>query len=116
MTALSRIDRQVFESLKQDVGADFVLEMVETYCDDSRQQIHTLLSALDQGDAVTFRRAAHSLKSTSLIFGAMEFGEMARELEFLGRDGKLDEAGEKCQQLTDASEVLYRLLREMCDE
>ena len=36
------------------------------------------------GDADSFRRAAHSLKSNSHTFGASRLGEMARELEMGG--------------------------------
>ena len=37
-----------------------------------------------RGDADTFRRAAHSLKSNGLTFGATEFAARARALELGG--------------------------------
>ena len=39
---------------------------------------------MEAGDADRFRRAAHSLKSNSHVFGAMPLGALARELELGG--------------------------------
>jgi HPt (histidine-containing phosphotransfer) domain-containing protein len=43
-----------------------------------------LRDSLAAGDADSFRRAAHSLKSNSLTFGALTLGAMARDLELGG--------------------------------
>ncbi|MFU8827003.1 MAG: Hpt domain-containing protein [Brevefilum sp.] len=116
MNPLLEIDRLVFNALKVEMGAEFMLEIVETYCDDARQQIGRLLSALDQGDAEAFTRAAHSLKSTSLSLGALAFGDLARDLETLGRAGRLADAQEIVQQVQAACEPLSRILKDLCHE
>ena len=70
--------------------------------------------ALNEGDAGAFRRAAHSLKSNGDSFGAVRLSSLARELETMGRDGRLDEAGPKLAQLEaayeEAAEALKALL------
>lgn len=114
MTLLTVIDSQVFSALKRDLGEDFTHEMVETFCDDSNQQLEHLRNALEMGNAANFIRAAHTLKSTSLIFGALAFGELARELEMLGRADNLEAAQEKYQQLRDACAPLHKQLKDMC--
>lgn len=43
-----------------------------------------LRTAMAEGSAGRFRRAAHSLKSNSHTFGALHLGEMARDLELGG--------------------------------
>jgi HPt (histidine-containing phosphotransfer) domain-containing protein len=56
------IDEATFEKLKNDAGADFVSELIATYCDETPQLIAKLRYALSwRGD--TFRRAAHSIKA-----------------------------------------------------
>jgi HPt (histidine-containing phosphotransfer) domain-containing protein len=45
--------------------------------------------ALEQGQADSLRRAAHSLKSTSATFGALALSAVTRELEYRARDGML---------------------------
>lgn len=114
MENLTELDPQTFTNLINDLGADFVCELVETYCNDSRQQLQILQTSLDQGDQTTFTRAAHTLKSTSLTFGALGYANLARELEMLGRAGKFEEAYEKSQQLVDACEPLLRKLKDLC--
>jgi HPt (histidine-containing phosphotransfer) domain-containing protein len=115
MDPLSEIDLITFNKLKEDMGADFMCEMVETYCADAHQQLQMLQFALDQGDETIFTRASHSLKSTSLTLGALSFGFIAQELEKLGREGKLEDARVKCQQLVDACEPLQRRLKDLCN-
>jgi histidine phosphotransfer protein HptB len=114
METLAEIDSRVFNALKEEVGADFMGEMVETYCDDARQQIVLLQSALEQGDVGTFTRAAHSLKSTSLSMGALAFGSLARALEMLGREGNLADAHEIFLKMQAACETLFRSLKDLC--
>jgi HPt (histidine-containing phosphotransfer) domain-containing protein len=45
-----------------------------------------LRSARAAGDADRFRRAAHSLKSNGMTFGATTLGTLARALELRGLD------------------------------
>lgn len=46
-------------------------------------------SALDGGDAKTFHRAAHSLKSSLRIFRLTDLVDLAQRLELLGKEGEL---------------------------
>jgi HPt (histidine-containing phosphotransfer) domain-containing protein len=86
------IDRATFDSLKQTAGAEFVLELVDTFLQEAPGMLDELRGALAARDADKFRRAAHSLKSNSNTFGALTLGAMARELE-LGGVGKVVERG-----------------------
>jgi HPt (histidine-containing phosphotransfer) domain-containing protein len=95
----SAIDRQTFDSLTGLVGNDFIGELVETFFEEAPDLLAEMDRALEEGDAQAFRRAAHSLKSNSASFGAMEMATLARELEYLGRDGRLDDAGPKLDHL-----------------
>ena len=67
--------------------------------------------ALDEDDAGSFRRAAHSLKSNGESFGATRLAALARELETMGRDGRLDDARPELPQLEAAYEEAAKALR-----
>jgi len=78
------IDRATFDALRETTGADFVKELVDTFLEEAPAMLEELRTALAAGDADTFRRAAHSLKSNSNTFGALALGTLARELELGG--------------------------------
>ncbi|MGJ7509680.1 Hpt domain-containing protein [Variovorax sp. GT1P44] len=78
------IDRATFAELQEAAGADFVKELVQTFLEEAPLMLRELRDALAESDADTFRRAAHSLKSNSLTFGALTLGAMAREQELGG--------------------------------
>jgi histidine phosphotransfer protein HptB len=88
------IDRATFEALQQTAGAEFVGELVDTFLAEAPPMLQDLRSALAAGDADRFRRAAHSLKSNSLTFGATALGAMARDLELGGLDRVRDAGGQ----------------------
>ncbi len=83
------IDRAVFEGLLDSVGGDcdFLTELVQTYFDDSPQQIAAMQAAVAAGDTEALRRAAHSLKSNSANFGALTLSAHCKELELMGKAG-----------------------------
>jgi len=80
------IDRATFDELKQTAGADFVIELVDTFLVEAPRMLDELRRSLAAKEADKFRRTAHSLKSNSNTFGALALGAMARELELSGMD------------------------------
>jgi HPt (histidine-containing phosphotransfer) domain-containing protein len=75
------IDLAVFGALKETTGAEFALELVDTFLQEAPAMLRDLRDALATGDADKFRRVAHSLKSNSNTFGALALGAKARDLE-----------------------------------
>jgi HPt (histidine-containing phosphotransfer) domain-containing protein len=78
------IDAATFAELQDTAGAEFVGELVGTFLEEAPQMLAELRTAMAEGSADRFRRAAHSLKSNGNTFGALRLGEMARELELGG--------------------------------
>jgi HPt (histidine-containing phosphotransfer) domain-containing protein len=99
MSAQSVIDLPTFKALKEVMGADFIGELVQAYFDETPQLLSKLQQALDKQDCEGLRQAAHSIKSTSNSFGALQFGAQARQLELMGREGKLEGAPAQVQAL-----------------
>lgn len=78
------IDPSTFAELQETAGADFVNELVQTFLEEAPAMLQELRDALAAGNAEAYRRAAHSLKSNSLTFGARTLGALAREQELGG--------------------------------
>ena len=64
------IDRATFAELEQTAGAEFAVELVDTFLTEAPTMLADLRRALAVGDADAFRRTAHSLKSNGNTFGA----------------------------------------------
>jgi HPt (histidine-containing phosphotransfer) domain-containing protein len=115
MNAQSVIDLPTFEALKDAMGADYILEVVQVYLEETPKLLSDLRQALEKQDCETFRRSAHSIKSTSNSFGALDLGAEARELEMMGREGKLEGADPKVEALEKHYVVVQERLKELCN-
>jgi HPt (histidine-containing phosphotransfer) domain-containing protein len=106
---MSVIDKAIFDELRQMSGPEFLNELIDTFLDEAPGLIGEMKTALEAGNADSFRRAAHSLKSNAATFGAGALAELAKELEVLGRENKLLETGDNLGALEEA-------VRSACDE
>jgi HPt (histidine-containing phosphotransfer) domain-containing protein len=113
MIPQSVIDIPTFEALKESMGADFICELVQAYFEETPQLLNKLQKALAQQDYTAFRQAAHSIKSTSNSFGALQFGELAKELEMMGRESSLDSAPEKVKSLVTGYDAIQQALEKL---
>ena len=84
MAADSPIDIATFDALKDTAGADFVVELTDTFLDEAPAMLAELERARLANDAERFRRTAHALKSNGQSFGALPLSELARALELGG--------------------------------
>lgn len=109
----SVIDPVVFETLKESAGQDFIGELIQTYLADAPQQIVKLREALAQNNADTFRRTAHSIKSSSANFGARRVVELALALELAGKAGALDGAAAQIARLEEAFQQAAQALQKL---
>ena len=110
---MSVIDQTIFDELKQMSGADFINELIDTFLEDSPKLIEEMEAALRGNNVDTFRRAAHSLKSNAATFGANELSTLAKELEMLGKENKINETGDKLRALEEAYESVRRELNRL---
>jgi len=78
------IDPHVFDELQANAGADFVVELVDTFAAEAPTLLTELRAAQVAGAAERFRRAAHALKSNASTFGASRMAALARALELGG--------------------------------
>ena len=78
------VDAATFRALQDTAGADFVAELVAAFREEAPRMLAALRESHAGADAERFRRAAHSLKSNALTFGAAGLAAQARALELGG--------------------------------
>ncbi len=107
------IDTATFDELKATAGADFAVELVDTFLTEAPLMIAELRRAFAAGDADTFRRTAHSLKSNGNTFGAHTFATMAKALELGGMAPVRTEGGAPLDALDSEYARVARTLTEL---
>jgi len=106
------IELSVFDGLKDSVGDDFIGELVSTFGEEAPLMIENMRRALSIQDADVFRREAHSMKTNAATFGATALSELAKKLEYLGRENQLDQVGDQL----DTLENFYQAARSELEE
>ena len=89
------LDLRALKQLRATLGkqADRMLPgLIENFYQDVDRLLGEARQMLEQGEMADLRRAAHTLKSTSAMFGAVTLSGVTRELEYLARDEMLDGA------------------------
>jgi histidine phosphotransfer protein HptB len=107
------IDMTTFEELKENMGVDFVDEILQAYFEETPKLINALQQALGVKDYEGFTRAAHSIKSTSNSVGALLYGTLARELEMAGKERNLENVSAKVETLVSGYAEVQQALEEL---
>ena len=77
----------------------FFLEMCQDFLKNLPVRMEELSSSLEKKDAAAFSRAAHNLKGVSANFNANPVHRISEEMERLGRQDELEQAGPLLEQL-----------------
>jgi HPt (histidine-containing phosphotransfer) domain-containing protein len=79
----------MLDSLCELIGGDksALMELIETFLDESQTIIDEMKSSVPAKDLDTLRRGAHSMKSSSQDFGAIELSELNATLESQCKNG-----------------------------
>ena len=107
------IDLRKFAEFRDTMGDDFIGEVLAVFNEDAPELLRSLQQALDGNDAELFRRSAHSLKSNSAAFGAVTLAELARELEMLGKEGRLAGTEDKVDRAAAEYQRVQQALKEL---
>jgi HPt (histidine-containing phosphotransfer) domain-containing protein len=83
------LDPAVLDELRDSVGGDeeFIADLVATYVNEGSGHLSEMQAAAAARDAAAIVRPAHTLKSSSAALGAMRLSQIARDIEFAGREG-----------------------------
>jgi two-component system sensor histidine kinase/response regulator len=75
-----------------DGDTELLRELIALFLEEAPALLATIRAGLAEGNAVTVRQAAHSLKGAAANLAAIAIFVAAKQLEDLGRDGDLGPA------------------------
>jgi HPt (histidine-containing phosphotransfer) domain-containing protein len=87
---------------------EFAARLIETFLTDVPKRLTTLRRAFEQRAQDEFKRAAHTLKSSSGQLGISFYAEVAMRVELAAREGRMAEMAESVSWL----EIEFTSLRE----
>jgi len=94
------VDVSALQDLKEIMEGEFEM-LINTFVADSLAKIEELKTAIANQDSDALRKVAHSLKGSSSNICAGNLSELARQLEFMGKEDKIDGADGVLQQLRE---------------
>lgn len=99
------VDSAVLDELTEDLGDHaVVVDLVRTFLDELHGRRTALAGAVADGDVVAAKRAAHTLKSSALLLGALELGRACQRMEMLESvEDTQRMSGEILRHATDAA-------------
>jgi histidine phosphotransfer protein HptB len=116
MNSSSLIDYAIFHQLRDTMGSEYIIELIHIYCEDVPQRIIEIKQAIFDRNSEIYRRAAHSIKSSSNILGALQLGTLANELEIIGREHEISTTMPKVEYLAEIYEIVKQELEEFCND
>jgi PAS domain S-box-containing protein len=107
------LDLKALASIRElDDGEGAILaEVVGIFFDEAPKHLQALRSALRGQDGAEMARVAHAFKSASGNVGATRVAKLCREIEQIGRNGKVADALPLVQQIEQQVEIVQPLLR-----
>jgi two-component system, sensor histidine kinase and response regulator len=99
-------------ALRQPNQPDLYVEFLRNYLQESPQYLEAMRQALAERDAEKLFTSAHTLKSSSGFIGAVQLAALLKELELMGRAGKV----EGSQDLLTKIEDEYRLAQRQIEK
>jgi len=108
-SSAAAIDPAVLEGFRGMMG-ESASELITLFLEDTLELLAKMRESVAEGDAETLQRAAHTLKGNSATLGAMRLSGLCKELEFMGREGKLEGVVEKVAQIEAEYEKVKAVL------
>ncbi|MGQ9815420.1 MAG: PAS domain S-box protein [Candidatus Roseilinea sp.] len=108
------LDHSAIESLVAVMDKE-VAEVLDVFLDNAAKLIGEIEQSAQQGSAEGLKSAAHTLKSSSAMFGAMRLSNVCKELELMGRAGVVEGAREKAGRAKAEYEQAIAALKEARD-
>jgi HPt (histidine-containing phosphotransfer) domain-containing protein len=99
------LDMHALNSLKQEMGDEVLVELVQLYVDESKEILMEIQKTADARQADALRSAAHSLKGASLNMSALALAKTCETIEQNARENNLNDMQSLVQLATDQHET-----------
>jgi signal transduction histidine kinase/CheY-like chemotaxis protein/HPt (histidine-containing phosphotransfer) domain-containing protein len=104
------LDRKVLDELFEIMEAE-AGPLLQEYLDTAPKLLTAVKRAVHDGDAAALVLPAHSLKSSSANVGAMAVSSLAKQLEFMGREGTMKDAPSCWRSMQEAYRAAEQALQ-----
>ncbi len=104
------VDPAAIERLREIGDAAFLKDVFSAFESDTAKRLAAMREMLATGDVTGLKRAAHTIKGSSLNVGATNLTATSLQLEQMAGAGKLEGAGE---QITRMEEEFKRVVVEL---
>jgi CheY-like chemotaxis protein len=91
-------------------------ELAGIFLRHASDMVNSIRAAIDKDDLSALEHAAHSLKGSAANLCAGGVAEAAQQLEYIGREGTIDQAGSALQELLRQLAALVPALAELNEE
>lgn len=109
MTQEPLFDQERFmQSLAGD--AELARDLLDAFLEDSPERVQSLSQALDEGDAATVSKYAHSLKGMCGVVRSPALVVLALNMENASKKGDVDKAAEIFPSFSSMMEDVHKLM------
>jgi CheY-like chemotaxis protein/HPt (histidine-containing phosphotransfer) domain-containing protein len=115
----SPIDEAALDAIRameQNGSPGLTARLIDVYLKSSPELVESMRHAVENEDAQTIERSAHSLKSSSATLGALGLAELCKQLETIGREAATSQAAEVFERLYKEFNRVRRALTEQWQE
>jgi CheY-like chemotaxis protein/HPt (histidine-containing phosphotransfer) domain-containing protein len=105
------LDRAVVENLRTLGGTEMLSELAQMFQEDARSALVGLRRAIQDGDAHSVERIAHTLKGSSGSMGATRMSQLCSELQDVGASADLVRASALSERLEGEFENVWAVLK-----
>ncbi len=110
--SLSRDGLDVKQGVLYCNGLESYISVLQGYCDDSDELESQAQQLYEQADWKNYVITVHGIKGAMRSIGAIELAEIARTLEFAGKEGRIDFIRDNHGNLMDEYRKLFGALRQ----
>ena len=100
---MSTINHKQLDELRDLIGGDqdSLVELIKTFLEEGQEMILEMETSLESADLDTLRRCAHSMKSSSQEFGAIDLSELNATLESQCKNSWPESAEQQVKLIAD---------------
>ena len=106
------LDPSVVDSLADQLGTEFVLDLLDDYDEAAERHLSNLARALESEDTGSIASVAHALKGASGALGLRHAFQLSMGVETAATNNQIDEARSLSADLPDAVNLARRQLRD----
>lgn len=98
---MATINQDMLDNLCELIGGEKseLIELIETFLEESSEIVKEMQQCITGKDLDTLRRSAHSMKSSSQDFGAVELSKLNAALESQCKHGWPDNAKQQTDEI-----------------